>query len=290
MQATHEEEELAIQEERQQPQKTFKSFILFLWEKAKQFQNPRFPNFVFIVLGIIWGFYIKFGSGDTKASDKYCFVVVKNWPSCKRINEPWRIETYQFIHNDFEHIFYNSLGFVIYGTILENVIQFENRLLFTLIIHYCGVAYSAITYYYMFPYNSVVGASGGMYSIIGSLSSSIVLYNQNAFLKFVYGSFITIDLIIEIVLYFVAHRPNIAYGAHAGGFIFGFLFTLAFSPRKGILWKRLIGGMAFILLVIYTCLIVNNYVNVWPPQPNWNPTLYKRYQPLDLCGKMYLGN
>lgn len=267
--------------------RTKTSLFTFLREMIKQIEYPHFPYFLIIILGMIWSVYFKIGLYNKKY-DKYSFTRVENWPNCLSINEQWRLESYQLFHLNFEHILYNSVSFIIYGSLLENVTQFKNRFLSSLIIHYGGVVYSALAIYYIYPYNSVVGASGGAYSIIGSLTSSIILYNRNLFFKFLFTLFIIFVLTLELVLYYNLYNQNTAYGGHAGGFIFGFLFTLAFSPSNGILWKRIVGYFAFLLLVVYTYLNVNYYVNVWPPLPNWNPTLRKGYQPLNCCGQMYL--
>jgi membrane associated rhomboid family serine protease len=280
-----EEEESDAREWVFEPRK--KTLFTFLREKIKKIEKPNFPYFLIVILGTIWGVYFKMGSYNEKY-EKYSFMRVKNWPNCLSINQQWRLESYQLFHSNFEHILYNSVGFVIYGSLLENASQFKNRFLSSLIIHYGGVVYSALASYYIYPYTTVVGASGGLYSIIGSLTSSIILYNRNPFFKILFASYIGIDLTMEIALYYNSYDPTVAYGVHAGGFIFGFLFALAFTPSNKILWKQIVGYFAFILLIVYTSLNINYYVNVWPPLPSWNSDLRTDHQSLNCCGQMYV--
>ncbi len=76
---------------------------------------------------------------------------------------PWTLMTSVFLHGSFEHLFYNMFALGIFGIVLENLIGTRRFLIIFMLAGLCGSVAS------LFFYNSVLGASGAIFGVMGAL-------------------------------------------------------------------------------------------------------------------------
>lgn len=77
--------------------------------------------------------------------------------------QPWTLLTYIFLHGSFTHLFSNVFSLFIFGSILEKVVGYRN---FLKVFFFIGILSGAFG---IFFYNSVIGASGSVFGVIGVL-------------------------------------------------------------------------------------------------------------------------
>ena len=156
--------------------------------------------------------------------------------------EIWQLITYSFLHYGILHLLFNMLALWMFGAQLE---QDWGYSLFLQFYFFCVVGAALVTVAVSFtgvlgvsPLTLTVGASGGIYGLLlafGMLhgNSEVMLFPLPFLIKakyFVIG-------IIFLALYGAlssAHGggQSIAYMAHLGGLIFGYIW-LKFVPRRG---------------------------------------------------------
>ncbi len=77
---------------------------------------------------------------------------------------PWILVTSIFLHGDINHLLYNMLALAIFGSILEKTVG-EKKFIFIFLI--TGIVSSIAA---AFLYSRVLGASGAVFGIIGTLA------------------------------------------------------------------------------------------------------------------------
>jgi len=163
------------------------------------------------------------------------FLVLHGWL--------WQLVTYGFIHAGLMHILFNLLALWMFGAQLEMDWGYS---LFVQFYFFClvGAALTtiAVSFTHIFnvnPYIPTVGASGAIYGLLiafGMLhgDAEVMLFPLPFLIKaryFVIG-------IIALALYGALASSHgggqsIAYMAHLGGALFGYLW-LKFVPRRGL--------------------------------------------------------
>jgi len=151
----------------------------------------------------------------------------------------WQTVTYAFLHGGLWHLLGNMLMLWMFGS------QFEmdwgtSRFLEFYFFCVVGAALSTIVIAYtgllgLTPFTPTIGASGGIYGIL--LAYGIIYANREIMLFpipfTIKAKYFVIGLIF-ITLYLSVSGPGgIAYVAHLGGLLFGFLF-IRFMPRHGV--------------------------------------------------------
>ena len=151
----------------------------------------------------------------------------------------WQMVTYSFLHSGLWHILFNMLWLWMFGSQLETdwgISRFLEFYFFCVI----GAALSTIAMAYiglldLTPTTRTVGASGGIYGILMAFG---ILYADREIMLFplpftIKAKYFVIGLIF-ITLYLSISGPGgIAYVAHLGGLLFGFIF-IKFMPRYGV--------------------------------------------------------
>jgi len=151
----------------------------------------------------------------------------------------WQLVTYSFLHSGLWHILFNMLWLWMFGS------QFEmdwgsSRFLEFYFFCVIGAALSTIAVAYagllgLTPLVPTVGASGGIYGILMAFG---ILYANREIMLFpipftIKAKYFVIGLIF-ITLYLSISGPGgVAYVAHLGGLLFGYIF-IRFMPRHGV--------------------------------------------------------
>lgn len=156
---------------------------------------------------------------------------------------PWQLFTYQFMHANFSHIFFNLFALWMFGTEVEYTLGSKKFLIFYLASGVgAGLLHLATPLLGVDP-AITVGASGSLYGVM----IAFALFNPDRYIyiyfllpvkaKYLIGFMILLDLFM-----FGNPNSNVAHLAHVGGAITGFLF-LFFDPAVYFPFKtRLKGG------------------------------------------------
>jgi len=142
----------------------------------------------------------------------------------------WQLVTYSFIHFQFMHWLGNMIGLWMFGSAFESA--WGTRRFFEL--YFFGVLGAALTtvalsYPHVLgdPTRPTIGASGGVFAILlafGMLfgDNEIMLFPFPFLIKAKY--FVGILIVVELALA-MSGGGNVAYVAHLGGLLFGYLYV-----------------------------------------------------------------
>jgi len=156
----------------------------------------------------------------------------------------FQLVTYSFVHAGVLHILFNMLGLWMFGAQLESDWGYKRFLEF---YFFCviGAALTTIAVSYtgvggVVPLTPTVGASGG---VLGILMAFGMLYgNQEIMLfpipisiraKYFVAGVAFITVVEAISASGAGHGSNVAYIAHLGGLLFGFIYV-KFVPKRGL--------------------------------------------------------
>jgi len=160
--------------------------------------------------------------------------------------EPWRVVTYQFLHADFFHIFFNMLVLYFFGPLLEGMWGSRRFLTFYLICGAAGgVVYPVLVLAGALEPVPMVGASGAIY---GMLAAGAVLFPQvRVLFMFVFPmSLRTLAIVLVAIslLSFAGGHNAGGEAAHLAGMAAGLTYVLGQPWLKGSLLARKKGGWA----------------------------------------------
>ncbi len=147
--------------------------------------------------------------------------------SSEVIYKPWTLLTYIFLHGSFSHLYSNMFALALFGSILEKIVGYKN---FLKIFFFTGI-FSGI--FSTIFYTSVIGASGAVYGIMGTLA---MLRSK----MIVWALGVPMYMIITIVVYGVldlagAFFPsNIAHVGHLSALAVGILIGLLLRKRYAV--------------------------------------------------------
>jgi membrane associated rhomboid family serine protease len=142
----------------------------------------------------------------------------------------WQLVTYSFLHASIGHWFWNMVGLWMFGSAFENA--WGTRRFIEL--YFIGVMGAAITTIALSfghilgnPEQATVGASGGIFAILIAFGilfaeSEIMMIPFPVRIKAKY--FVGILIVVTLVLA-ISGGGNVAYVAHLGGLLFGWLYV-----------------------------------------------------------------
>jgi hypothetical protein len=139
------------------------------------------------------------------------------------ISQPWILITYIFLHGSFSHLFSNMFALFLFGSILEKVVGYKN---FLKIFFTSGIISGIFS---IFFYNSVIGASGAIFGVMGTLGilrSKMVVWTLG----------VPMYMIVAIIIYAVLdlagvfYPDNIAHIGHLSALVYGIII--------GFIWKE----------------------------------------------------
>ena len=143
------------------------------------------------------------------------------WPYVQH-GEYYRLISYGFLHlqNDPTHLLWNMINLFIYGVSLERMM---GRWKF-LLVYLGSIVFGAFGVYILAPGTNVVGASGGLFGLMGSFMTLLIIMKQKDTAR------IFALITAANVIYSLLTPSNISHACHAGGFVGGVLLTLLFVP------------------------------------------------------------
>jgi membrane associated rhomboid family serine protease len=191
---------------------------------------------VFLLLTLLQTFTRDFG--------QVAFLVLSLVPQWVAHGALWQLVSYSFLHVGIFHILFNMLALWMFGAQLETdwgprkFLEFYffcvvGAALTTVAVSYTGLG--GVT-----PATNTVGASGG---VLGILMAFGLLYGEQEIMlfpipvsikaKYFVAGLVFIELISAINAAGPGRGQDIAYVAHLGGLLFGFLYV-KFLPRRGL--------------------------------------------------------
>jgi membrane associated rhomboid family serine protease len=149
----------------------------------------------------------------------------------------WQLITYSFIHVGFWHWFGNMLWLWMFGAALEGAWgtqRFLNLYLFGVV----GASVTTIVLAYGHalghPETLTVGASGGVFAILIAFGM-VFGENEISMIPFpvvIKAKYLIAILIIVSLALALNGGGNVAYVAHLGGLLFGYLYVKFVAPRR----------------------------------------------------------
>jgi membrane associated rhomboid family serine protease len=185
----------------------------------------------------------------------------------------WQLVTYAFVHQGFGHFFWNMIGLWMFGSRMEQTLG-QRRFLTLYTWGVLGAAVFSVVLSYagmlgLRPETATVGASGGIYAIL--IAFGMIFAESEVMMIFppvsIKGKYFVWLLIVVTLIFSLQGGGNVAYIAHLGGLISGFLYV-RFVHQRG----RSYGTSA------------NRYVGrglsdrAWVPPPANKPGLIARFR------------
>jgi membrane associated rhomboid family serine protease len=142
----------------------------------------------------------------------------------------WELVTYSFLHFEVGHWFFNMIGLWMFGSAIEGAWGTRRFLE----LYFFGVVGAALTtvalsYTHLLgdPSRPTIGASGGVFAILIAFG---MLFGENEIMMIPFPFLIKakyfVGILIVVTLAFaMAGGGNVAYVAHLGGLLFGWLYV-----------------------------------------------------------------
>jgi membrane associated rhomboid family serine protease len=203
-----------------------------------QYKAGRFPLFNILIIGFtIYVFFLQITSSDQEAFI-YQYALVPASVDWSNFATLFPFVTAMFLHGGFLHIFSNMLFLWVFGDNVEGSLP----LFFYPLLYLGSGIVGAVTQYLLMPASTIpmLGASG---AVAGALGGYFALFPHHRIktLVFLPPFFITTAeinaglmlgywFILQLFsgalsLPFLGEQGGVAFFAHAGGFIFGYIFT-----------------------------------------------------------------
>jgi rhomboid-related protein 1/2/3 len=225
---------------------------------------------------------------------KLYFQTMGNWPQCTDLiwgnGEYWRLASYQMVHFGINHIGFNMVAQLLFGTPIERVHGTERIVL----LYELGVVGGALFAGWSDPMKIVVGASGGVYTILGAHWANMAIAwdaMKNGTVPPYARMFVLSILIgIDIFQYIFQRAEGTSYAVHLGGFLVGFVGgILVLRELEVDFWEtwvvRPLAVMLFCLLIGFSIYWDTTH---WPPvQPSWMDSWNFGDTTLQCCWKVW---
>lgn len=142
----------------------------------------------------------------------------------------WQLVTYGVIHFEFWHWFGNMLGLWMFGSAIEQAWGPRRFIeLFSLGVVGASITTVVLSYSHLLgnPYQPTIGASGGVFAILIAFG---MIFGDNEIMMIPFPFLIKakyfVGILIVVTLAFaMAGGGNVAYVAHLGGLLFGYLYV-----------------------------------------------------------------
>ncbi len=139
----------------------------------------------------------------------------------------WQLVTYQFLHGDITHIFFNMFALWMFGVEIENIWGSKRFLTFYLT---CGIG-AGLLHIFLTPVIAgtlapTIGASGAVYGVL--IAFAMMFPDRYIFIYFLLPVKAKYLIAFYIIFEFlsVGSGGYVAHLAHLGGALFGFILVL----------------------------------------------------------------
>lgn len=176
----------------------------------------------------------------------------------------WRYFSYQLLHKGLGHLFFNMIMQLVVGVPLE-MVHGPWRMFF---LYQAGVVCGALNAGVWDPYLSLLGASGGVYTVFGLQLANLFINWSN--MPFRWGRLVLISGFMGADLwnYTVNRTVGLSYAAHAGGFCFGAAAGAAILKNIDMAkWERVLIPLVTATGLLYHAFCVYWVATNWPPLP-----------------------
>jgi membrane associated rhomboid family serine protease len=209
---------------------------------------PPFTKAVKWLILINAGMYLLITLLQTVAPDfsSAVFLILALIPKMVMHGGIWQLVTYSFLHSGIFHLLFNMLALWMFGAQLESD---WGRKQFLEFFFFCvvGAALTTVAVAYtgvggVSPATITVGASGGIYGIL--MAFGLIYGDREIMLfpipfsmpaKYFVAGIVFIALVSAIGAAAPGRGEAIAYFAHLGGLLFGFLYV-KFVPKRGLMF------------------------------------------------------
>lgn len=227
--------------------------------------------FTYLMSILFLGFYFISAIKDKRSinsinpvNDDLKLIFVSQWPDCNDERyQLWRFITSGFVHGGFFHLVFNVLMFYSVSNYLET---YQHPIILLLLYTLSKIS-SGFFVYYTDPYVAYIGCSDGVFALVGSLLSHLLL-NMNILSKYEITILIlipTISLFFDI-MFFIFTKSNIAYFVHWNGLINGFLLGIViFKSILPLEKNKVLRILSLITLMCINMIYINKFC-YWPPE------------------------
>jgi membrane associated rhomboid family serine protease len=170
-------------------------------------------TYTLILVNVLAFLFESSGGGSLTGTHNVGTVFLKgalSGPHIAVLHQYYRLITSGFLHNGFQHIFFNMLFLYFLGPTLEGAI---GRLNFA-VVYFVSLLAGSFGALLFEPLAYTVGASGACFGVLGALM--VVMHDRGVS---IWNSGLGILLLINVVFAFAI--PGISIGGHVGGFIGG---------------------------------------------------------------------
>jgi len=143
-------------------------------------------------------------------------------------HEWWRAFTALFLHANLLHLAMNGTGLWLFGSVVEKTVGRWRFLLIFLL----GGALGNLASASMARYDIAVGASGGIFSVIGAFAVAVWRLQSPIYHTLRRRLLLFLLLMVSVDLSIGWLEPRIDNVAHVGGFLAGILLAMMLFPKR----------------------------------------------------------
>jgi membrane associated rhomboid family serine protease len=203
-----------------------------------------------VVNALVWILYEDAGqgSGFVAAVDELAYHPCEVENSCRTVGQDWPVTavTSMFMHGSWLHLLGNMLFLWIFGNNVEDVLGKIRYIVFYLVAGFAATATQTfVTLGYGSPQDGQIPNLGASGAIAGVLGAYVLLFPHGRVLTFAFFLIFEIPAWIYLGIWFVFQLVDggyafvhpeagggIAYFAHIGGFVFGFIAVKLFGAGR----------------------------------------------------------
>lgn len=147
---------------------------------------------------------------------------------------PWQLVSYSFLHENFEHIFFNLLGLVMFGGDVERVWG-QRRFLTYYFVCVLSAGLTQLLFSWLTDsFEPTIGASGGLFGLL--LAFALLFPHRKVILLILpipmpAWLFVTLYGLAELYMGVTGTMAGVAHFAHLGGLLGGWLI-LSYGRKR----------------------------------------------------------
>lgn len=197
-------------------------------QTALKWKNWPFVTIALIAVNVIWFIILALG-GDVSDAGYMLSKGAAYGPYIFEHYQFWRLLTNMFMHFSIRHLLGNMIYLGVVGYSIEKVAGHWRYLLLYMLSGF-GASVISAAYYYFTGQNTVsAGASGAIYGLIGA-AVYLLIKNRGRMRPGIL--WLRIGIILLFLFYSNFVNTGVDAVAHAAGFVFGILLSIAFIGGK----------------------------------------------------------